>query len=197
MKIFILILFFSIGVQSVAKGENPVSPEEIIKKLNLVPLPEEGGYYRETYRSDYGQNPGSVLGIETEDVRTISTAIYYLVSANSFSAIHRIISDEVFHFYAGDPVEMIQIDENGNLETFILGSDVMAGHQPQVVVPRGVWQALRLVEGGSWGLMGTTVAPGFEFADFEVGTREQMLNAFPQHRETIIRYTRDENERIH
>lgn len=181
-----------------ANGEaNMGTAEDVIRVMDLKPLPEEGGYYRETYRSDSGRNPASVLGIEANGMRSISTAIYYLVTANSFSAIHRIKSDEVFHFYAGDPVEMIQIDSAGNLQTFILGSDILAGQRPQIVVPRGVWQALRLVEGGSWGLMGTTVAPGFEFEDFEVGSREEMLEMFPQHSEDIIRFTRAKSEKAH
>lgn len=170
---------------------------EIIKKLDLKPLPEEGGYYRETYRSDAPQLPARSYGIEAEGNRTVSTAIYYLVIPESFSALHRVKSDEMFHFYSGDPVEMIQIDESGRLEKFVLGNDIAAGHTPQVMVPHGVWQALRLKQGGSWALMGTTVAPGFEFQDFEVGLREPMLQAFPQHRADILRFSRALDEKAH
>lgn len=178
-------------------GEGMATAEEIIKAMGLEPLPEEGGYYRETYRSDYGANQARMFGVDADSNRDLSTAIYYLVHTGSFSAIHRIKADEVFHFYAGDPIEMLQIDEEGNKKIITMGSDVLAGQEPQVVVPRNDWQALRLVEGGSWALLGTTVAPGFEFEDFEVGLREQMLELFPQHRDDIIRFTRESHEKAH
>src|SRR5690606_25816936 len=113
----------------------------------------------------------------------MSTAIYYLVIPESFSALHRVKSDEIFHFYGGDAVEMIQIDDHGKLERFEIGNDILGGQQPQVIVPSGVWQGVRLKQGGSWALMGTTVAPGFEFEDFEVGLRDQLIQNFPQHRD--------------
>ena len=171
------------------EGDYMPTAEEIIAKLDLKPLPEEGGYYRETYRAEGEGLPARDFGIDKDSNRSVSTAIYYLVTEDNFSSIHRISSDEVFHFYAGDPVEMIQFDDDGNLERRILGSDVMNNEEPQVVVPKGIWQALRLVEGGGWALLGTTVAPGFEFEDFEIGTREQMLELFPHLRTDIMRFT--------
>lgn len=194
MRLSLLFTFalMALSISSNAKGgENMPSAQEIIGKLDLVPLPEEGGYYRETYRSEGEKLPAKTFGIDADSKRSISTAIYYLVSAESFSAIHRIKSDEVFHFYAGDPVEMIQFDDQGNLSRFILGNDILGGETPQVVVPKGVWQALRLVEGGQWALLGTTVAPGFEFEDFEVGTREKMTELFPHLSNDIQRFTRE------
>jgi predicted cupin superfamily sugar epimerase len=174
-----------------------IEAKELIAKLNLKPLPEEGGYYRETYRSDAGQLQARSFGIESDSNRCISTGIYYLVVPESFSALHRVKSDEMFHFYSGDSVEMIQIDENGKLERFTLGSAVFNGENPQVLVRRGVWQGLRLKPGGKWALMGTTVAPGFEFEDFEVGHREELINQFPQLRNDIIRFTREPSEMTH
>jgi predicted cupin superfamily sugar epimerase len=174
-----------------------MNASEIIKKLDMRPLPEEGGYYRETYRSNAPKLPARSYGIDSDSNRSVSTAIYYLVIPESFSALHRVKSDEIFHFYAGDAVEMIQIDEQGNLERFTIGNDIASGHTPQVVVPRGVWQALRLKSGGKWALMGTTVAPGFEFEDFQVGDRDSMIEQFPQHRDDIIRFTRAHNEKAH
>lgn len=174
-----------------------VEAKDIIAKLNLSPLPEEGGYYLETYRADNAKLPAKYYGIDSSSDRNVSTGIYYLVVPDSFSALHKVKSDEMFHFYAGDPAEMIQIDENGNLRRFILGPDVMNGQTPQVLVRRGVWQALRLKKGGKWSLMGTTVAPGFEFEDFELGTREQMLKQFPQHKSDIMGFTREPSERTH
>lgn len=171
--------------------------KDIIKMLDLKPLPEEGGYYRETYRDKAVMLPAKSYGIPADSVRSISTGIYYLVVPESFSALHRVKSDEVFHFYSGDPVEMIQIDQNGKLTKFVLGSDIFAGHTPQVVVPRGIWQGLRLKKDGKWALMGTTVAPGFEFEDFEVGAREAMIQQFPQYSSDITRFTREPNEKVH
>ncbi len=166
-----------------------VKAEDVIKKLELKPLPEEGGYYRETYRSNVYVK--SQTGKEFPDGRVASTAIFYLVTPEEYSALHRISGDEVFHFYAGDPVEMIQIDESGELSRIAMGSDFMHGQQLQVVVPGGVWQSLRLKEGGQWALLGTTVAPGFEFADFEVAKRDQLLNQYPSHCEAIFRNIRE------
>jgi uncharacterized protein len=161
------------------------SSKEIIQKLNLQPLPDEGGYYSETYR------------VPSDGSRLLFSAIYYLLVPESFSALHRLKSDEVFHFYSGDPVEMIQIDDRGGLKRFTLGNDVLQGHIPQLLVPRGVWQGARLAAGGEWALLGTTTVPGFEFADFELGQREMLLKAFPQHRDEIIRFSRSQDEKTH
>ena len=168
--------------------------DEILQKLALKPLPGEGGYFRETYRSNSPGLNARSFGIESDSVRKICTAIYYLVTPESFSALHRIKSDEVFHFYAGDPVEMIQIDAKGRLQIFLMGSDVMNGQVPQVVVPRGDWQGLRIKDGGKWALLGTTVAPGFEFEDFELGERSRMSAEFPRLKDSIDRYTRESRE---
>lgn len=193
----IFILFIFLATQVGAEEMSMIEARDVIEKLDLKPLPEEGGYYRETYRGSSAQLPAQLFGIESSSNRTISTAIYYLVVPESFSALHRVKSDEMFHFYSGDPVEMIQIDDSGNLQRFVLGSNIFNGESPQVLVPKGVWQALRLKSGGKWALMGTTVAPGFEFEDFEVGARETMIRAFPQHEADITRFTRAANERSH
>jgi len=174
-----------------------IDAKEMIKKLDLKPLPEEGGYYRETYRSSIKPLAAKLFDIDSGSDRALCTAIYYLVVPESFSALHKVKSDEMFHFYSGDPIEMIQIHEDGKLQRFAMGADIFSGHLPQVLVPRGVWQALRLKAGGKWSLMGTTVAPGFEFEDFEVGARDAMIQQFPQHREDITKFTRALNEKIH
>lgn len=162
---------------------------DIIKTLDLKPLPNEGGYFRQTYKSNDPGIPATEFGIDSQTLRHFSTAIYYMVTPDSFSALHRIKSDEIFHFYAGDPVEMIQIDENGKLTQFEVGADILKGEQPQVVVPKGAWQALKLKDGGKWALLGTTVAPGFEFEDFELGERAIMAQKFPQLRNVITKFT--------
>ena len=100
---------------------------DVIKQLDLKPLPEEGGYYRETYRDNAVKLSAKSYGIESETARSICTGIYYLVVPESFSALHRVKSDEVFHFYSGDPVEMIQIDQSGNLKRFTIGNDIFSG----------------------------------------------------------------------
>ncbi len=172
------------------EGKKMVTADEIIKKLDLTHLEGEGGYFRQTYKSTSPELPASEFGLQSSTPRSLATAIYYLVTPDGFSALHRLTSDEIFHFYAGDPVEMVQIDDFGNLKQVTLGSNIMAGQLPQVVVPKGTWQGTQLKAGGKWGLMGTTVSPGFEFEDFELGERDQLIRAFPQLREHIIRYTR-------
>lgn len=162
--------------------------EELIRLLNLKPHPREGGWYRETYRSAM-QLPAAALAPVYRDARSVSTAIYYLLTPDSFSALHRLPTDEVFHFYLGDPVEMLQLGptsaDGGRILT--LGSDVTAGHQMQTVVPAGIWQGSRLRAGGAFALMGATVAPGFDFADYEAGDRDALIASFPDFAERINR----------
>ncbi|OVE79895.1 hypothetical protein BVY02_02040 [bacterium J17] len=154
---------------------------EIIDFLKLSPLPMEGGYFRETYRSNLNIRPGQRNSVE----RSIATAIYYLLTPTSSSAFHKLKSDEIFHFYLGDSVEMIQIDPAGQLEHFYLGSDIFAAEQPQCLVSAGTWQASFLREGGSFALLGTTVSPGFDFQDFQLGEESLLQKEFPQHSEVI------------
>lgn len=174
-----------------------MNAHQIIEKLGLIPLPSEGGYYRETYRSDIPRVDASAFGITSDSGRNVCTAILYLVIPESFSALHRVKSDEIFHFYNGDAVEMIQIDDSGKETIFSIGNRIENGELPQVVVPRGVWQGLRLKKGGQWALMGTTVAPGFEFEDFEIGYRDQLTKQFPHLSANIFRFTRELNEKAH
>ena len=164
-----------------------LTAEQLISVLSLKPHPKEGGYYRETYRAaDPVAGPGP-----SGTSRRISTAIYYLLTESTFSAMHRLASDELFHFYLGDPVEMVQLRPDGTGEVVVLGTDVAQGMSPQVVVPRGVWQGSRLRPGGKFALLGCTVAPGFEFADYEQGDREMLQKAYPAHRDRITTLTRE------
>jgi predicted cupin superfamily sugar epimerase len=179
-----------LALAALAHGQiKKLTAEEVIKKLDLRPLPDEGGYYRQTYKSDM-EFPTNGFGIDLDSMRRISTAIYFLETPDGFSALHRVRSDEVYHFYAGDPVDMIQIDDSGILSRFILGSDILNNQSPQLVVPKGKWQASRLEAGGRWALMGSTVAPGFEFEDFELADRDRMLLQFPQLSQDIRSFTR-------
>lgn len=164
--------------------------QEVIDRLQLVPLTVEGGYFRETYRSKFAI-PGDALPAGYGGERNVSTSIYYLLTPETFSVIHRVRSDEMFHFYAGDTVEMLQLWPDGSGRVVMIGNDLAAGHEPQVVVPAGVWQGCRLLGDGAWALMGCTVAPGFEYADYEAGERAALTSKYPTFAELIRALTRE------
>lgn len=156
-----------------------------IKRLGLLPHPE-GGYFRETYRSPLVL-PTEALPDHGGD-RSSCTAIYFLVTANAPSRLHRLATDEVWHHYAGDPLELVVIHPDGRLEYILLGSVDVQGCLPQAVVPAGTWFGGRVM--GEYALCGCTMAPGFDFADFELGTRAALLEAYPRHSQEIIALTR-------
>jgi uncharacterized protein len=165
-----------------------VNVEELIQFLNLQPHPREGGWFRETYRGGEQIAP-SALPPRYGTPRSVGTAIYYLLTANTISALHRLASDEIFHFYAGSPVRMLQLFPDGTGKTLVLGPDLTAGQSPQVIVPQGVWQGSSLEPGGAFALLGCTVAPGFDYADYEHGSREGLLAQYPAFAELIRRLT--------
>lgn len=165
-------------------------PEEIdalVARLNLAPHPE-GGFYRETYRANEAI-PNAGLPARFHGDRAQSTAIYYLLRAGDRSKLHRIKSDEVWHFYDGDPLVIVAIAPNGQLTETILGRDFVAGQVPQHVVPAGHWFGAMPARGSRYTLTGCTVAPGFDFADFELATRATLLRDYPQHIAWITRLT--------
>lgn len=166
-----------------------ITAKEIIEKLGLKPHPAEGGFFIETYRSEETV-PEDRFGGRYTGPRSVATAIYYLLTPETYSAMHRLQSDEIFHFYLGDPVQMLQLCPGGEGRTVVMGSDLLAGMAPQVIVPRGVWQGSRLIDGGRVALLGTTVSPGFEFEDYETGRRETLAAAYPEFRGEIERLTR-------
>jgi len=166
-----------------------LTADQIIDLFSLKPHPEEGGYFAETYRSSE-TIPEKALPSRYQGVRSFGTAIYYLLTPGTFSAMHRLQSDEIFHFYFGDPVEMVQLWPDGSGKVLTLGSDFLNGMQPQVVVPRGVWQGTRLLKEGRFALLGTTVSPGFEFTDYESGLRDKLVKSYPQFRDLIDALTR-------
>lgn len=166
-----------------------LTPDELRQHLKLQPHPAEGGYFAETYRSEHLLGP-EALPAGYPGARAISTAIYYLLTPDNFSAMHRLRGDEIFHFYLGDPVELLQINENGAGEVFVLGQDIMSGMHLQHVVPAGAWQGSRLKSGGKYALLGTTVAPGFDFQDFEIGERNELMAEFPRFADMIMSLTR-------
>ncbi len=153
--------------------------------LNMAPHPE-GGWFKETYRSlDVIIDPQGFDG-----PRNYSTAIYFLLTSASFSAFHRILSDEVWHFYAGDGITVHEIGSNGLHTAHRLGADPSEGEVFQLVIPAGSWFASEVSEGGEYGLVGCTVAPGFDFRDFEMAEREALTVEYPQHSELIERLSR-------
>ncbi len=164
--------------------------EKIIKLLGLRPLLPEGGFYRETHRSELSLAP-YFLPKAYAGKRSAGTSIYYLLTDQTFSAIHRLKSDEVYHFYLGDPVELFVFGPKGEARKLLLGAGLRNGMKPQAVVGRGCWQGARLRTGGRWALLGTTVFPGFEFRDFELGDRGRLLKQYPKHRNTIIALTKE------
>ena len=168
----------------------PPKAKEVIKKLELVPLPEEGGYYNEIYRSS-GKFFCDYKSIKKD--KNFCTSIYYLVTQEDFSALHRLDQDEIFHFYTGSPgtcVEMLQIEECGKHKIITLGSDVLAGEQPQVIAPGNVWQGTTIKgnDPEAWALLGCTVAPGFDFEDFILADKSDLLEKYPHLKDLIIRF---------
>ncbi len=160
--------------------------EGIIRILGLKPHPEEGGYYRETYRSGDAFGSGC-LPSRYDGKRSASTAIYYLITPSSFSSLHRIKTDEIFHFYAGDPVILLQLEPGGEGKTVLLGSAISEGQVPQAVVPMNCWQGALLADGGSYALLGTTVSPGFDFRDYEQGNPAELSENYPSFKPLIER----------
>eukprot|EP00831_Metopus_contortus_P083643 TRINITY_DN9308_c0_g2_i1.p4 TRINITY_DN9308_c0_g2~~TRINITY_DN9308_c0_g2_i1.p4 ORF type:complete len:179 (+),score=44.30 TRINITY_DN9308_c0_g2_i1:727-1263(+) len=163
---------------------------DVIDRLGLAPHPEEGGWFLETYRADEFLTKDKLPSRYSAD-RHHSTAIYYLLTPETYSHMHRLESDEIFHFHAGGPCEMLQLHPDGRGEIIILGNDIMAGHKPQVVVPRHSWQGLRLLPGAAFALMGCTVSPGFDFADYIHADRAELMERYPDYRERIIRLTEE------
>jgi predicted cupin superfamily sugar epimerase len=155
-----------------------VSVDQVISLLNLRPLPVEGGFYAETYRAAE-TIPAAALPARYGSDRPHGTAIYYFLTPELCSRLHRLRTDEVWHFYLGDPVELLQLLPDGTGQIVRVGTDLPAGQRPQVVVPRNAWMGARLQPGGAFALLGTTMAPGFDPADFELGEREVLLQAYP------------------
>ena len=163
--------------------------EDVKRLLQLTPLELEGGFFRETYRSRW-QVAAEYLPEGTRGPRFIGTAIYYLITPESFSTLHRLPGTEVFHFYMGDPVVMLQLHPDGMSRTVTLGTDLVRGQEPQVVVRGNVWQGCKLAPGGRWALLGTTMSPGFDYDDYTTGVRDELIAQYPDAAELIREYTK-------
>jgi len=162
--------------------------QQIIDALGLQPHPEEGGYFAETHRS-LEMIPKGALPDRYDGDRCCGTAIYYLLTPDTFSHMHILKTDEIFHFYMGDPCEMVQLHPDGSGEIITFGSDILEGQTPQLLVPGGTWQGMWLKEGGEYALMGCTVSPGFEYVDYSHGSREELTRQYPDFSEAIRRLT--------
>ena len=165
--------------------------EYLKHSLGLSKLPGEGGYYKETYRSD----KIIVLPSEFDDgERSISTSIYYLLDGSQFSAFHRLKSDEIWHFYSGSSITLYIIDKMGNLSEAKLGGNIEKGELFQVIVNSGSWFAGAVNDKSSYALVGCTLSPAFDYLDFELGERKKLIETYPQHRSIIEKFTRIPND---
>jgi len=164
-----------------------ISAEQLIRLLDLKPHPE-GGFFRETYRSDEFI-PGRSLPQRYKGDRRYSTAIYYLLVTGSVSRLHRIASDEVWHFYLGGPLTIVELKTDGSSDQVILGVEIDRGYRLQHVVTAGTWFGAYPNPGSDYALVGCTVAPGFDFADFEIANRQELLSKYPRNKEMIHRLT--------
>ena len=161
---------------------------ELIKSLDLQPHPE-GGWYRETYRATESILPDGLPGRYTGS-RSHATAIYFLLTSSAFSALHRLKSDEQWHFYQGSPLSLHVIHADGHYAPITLGASLAQGETFQAVVPHGCWFGATVDAPGTYTLVGCSVAPGFDFNDFEIADRKSLTGAFPQHEALIMRLTR-------
>lgn len=158
-----------------------MNADDIIKELNLVPLDQEGGMYRITYESDTPLNG-----------RPSCSVIYYLLSSETFSHMHRLPTDEVYYFFLGDPVELLELMPDGTHRKVILGQDIQNGQSVQAVIKAGSWQGSHLLNGGEankFALLGTSMSPAFAPEDYEHGDRETLCRQYPQMRELINQLT--------
>jgi len=159
----------------------------IVNKLELLPHPE-GGFFKEVYRSNEIINNKELPERFSGD-RNFGTSIYYLLDKKQFSTFHKLKSDETWHFYYGSPLFLHVIDENGNHKKIILGNDLAKNQVFQFTVLRNCWFAAEVADKNSFSLIGATVAPGFDFNDFEIGKREELILKFPEYKELIERIT--------
>jgi predicted cupin superfamily sugar epimerase len=156
-----------------------LTADDVVRLLDLTPHPVEGGYFRETWRSR-----------DAVRDRAVGTAIYYLLSGAAVSEMHRLPGDEVFHFYLGDPVRQLHLYPDGTGREFVLGADLAAGQVPQLVVPGGAWQGAHRLDGPhGFALLGATMAPGFDYADYATGPRTELSAKWPAFAELIARLT--------
>jgi predicted cupin superfamily sugar epimerase len=164
---------------------NTMNSDKIIEILHLEPLSTEGGYFRRTFRSGESVSAGC-LPSRYRHKKSLYSCIYYLITPESFSLLHKLPSDEIFHFYLGDPVRMLQLHEDGTGEIVTIGNNLANGDRPHVLVPKNTWQGSRLLPGGDFALLGATVIPGFDDEDLVMAEEQNMVKKYPEY-EGIIR----------
>jgi len=162
--------------------------DDYIKILNLTKHPE-GGYFREVYRSKESFEL-TQLESQVKIIRNFSTSIYFLLKSDEVSNFHRIKSDEIWHHYTGSPVKIIMISNDGRITDHIVGSNLINGEMFQFVIPAGVWFCAEVMDKNSFVLVGCTVSPGFDFQDFELASRDKLVDEYPEHKEIINRFTK-------
>jgi predicted cupin superfamily sugar epimerase len=174
-----------------ATSESPA--QKLIRHFKMEKIPAEGPWFSVTYRSE-DLLPAKSLPVRYQGNRVAGTAIYAIQTKADFSAIHKLTTDEIWHFYGGDPLEMLLLYPDGHGQIVVLGADVFSGQYPQFVVPRDVWQGSRPMgaEPESYAFFGNTLAPGFEFDDFEMGYRDELQEKYPEFAGRIARLTRTE-----
>ena len=156
-----------------------------IKKLDLIKHPE-GGYFKEIYRANelyYVDQPKKTIK------RNASTSIYFLLDGRQVSKFHRLKSDELWHFYDGSAIKLYEINEAGEFSTFLLGNDLASGEVFQVVIRKNSWFAAEVMDKKSYSLIGCTVSPGFDFKDFDLASRKNLIDQFPHYKVEIFRFT--------
>ena len=180
--------------QQSSSRNTPARPTvpQLIERFQMQPLPEEGGMYVQSYLSADLLPADALPARYPAASKPAGTAIYYLLTAeaNSFSAVHRLPTDEIYHFYLGDPMETLLLFPDGTSRTEVIGRDVLAGQHVQFVVPAGVWQGSAVAPGGEYTLIGTTMAPGYTTPDYEGGVRDELIVRYPDQAERIRRLTR-------
>jgi uncharacterized protein len=170
---------------------NLLTANQVKEILGLTPHPREGGWFVRSYEAAEKIDATQFQDGRYDGPRRTSTAIYYLLEPDTFSEMHCLASDEIFHHYLGGAVEMLQLHPDGSSETVHIGPDLAAGQRPQVLVPRGVWQGSRLLKAEGFALLGCTVSPGFEFVDYQAAPREELIAKWPREAEFITKLTRD------
>ena len=170
-----------------------ITPQQLVDMFNLKSLPIEGGLFFQTYCSPESFTRDQLPGRYPVS-KPFGTAIVYLLTTDpdSFSALHKLPTDEMYHFYLGDPVELLQLHPDGRSERIILGQDLLNGQKVQHVVPRDVWQGSHLLPGGQFALLGTTMAPGYTDEDYVGGETETLIAAYPEQEKQIRQLTRPE-----
>lgn len=178
--LFLITFLVAFNSNGYATCCNPDDAEKIIKQYDLKPAASEGGYYKLTYKLD---DPASDI--------PKATAIYYFLKKEDKSLFHKLNSDIIYHFYAGDPVTLIQLKPDGTGSTTILGNDIFNNQVPQVIVNQNTWMGAFVIKGGCYALMGTTMTPGFDPHGYELGNRWKLIQEYPEYKDQIIYLTGD------